>query len=139
MEGPGRPNQSLIFQTGSGRPVLISKGSVERSRALLMDEDAEIIGKILRLVYVFGSLQFSKFNHDNKCLLCVKDNGILAASSQFCKQDLEGLLLWNRVQLKRQAQFWRMEILKEVVKTLIQAYYLLIYLLHKIHQIYFPL
>ena len=105
-----------------------------------MDEDAENIGKILRLVYVFGSLQFSKFNHDNKCLLlCVKDNGILAASSQFSKQDLEGLLLWNRVQLKRQVQFWRMVILKEVVKTLIQAYYLLIYLLHRIHQIYFPL
>lgn len=94
VEGPGRPNQSLIFQTGSGRPVLISKGSVERSRALLMDEDTENIGKILRLDYVFGSLQFSKFNHDNKCLLlCVKDNGILAASSQFSKQDKEGLLL----------------------------------------------
>ncbi|KAG0381280.1 hypothetical protein BDA96_K000300 [Sorghum bicolor] len=45
VEGPGRPNQSLIFQTGSGRPVLISKRSVERSRALLMDEDAEIIGQ----------------------------------------------------------------------------------------------
>ncbi|AQK42453.1 protein BREAST CANCER SUSCEPTIBILITY 2 homolog A isoform X11 [Zea mays] len=44
VEGPGRPaNQSLIFQTSSGRPVLISKRYVERSRALLMDEDVKNI------------------------------------------------------------------------------------------------
>ncbi|XP_066375163.1 protein BREAST CANCER SUSCEPTIBILITY 2 homolog A-like isoform X9 [Miscanthus floridulus] len=45
-------------------------------------------------------------------MLKLLDNGILAASSQFCKQDLEGLLLWNRVQLKRQVQFWRMDDIK---------------------------
>lgn len=85
MEGPGRPDQSLIFQTGSGRPVLISERSIKRSRAALMDEGAENIGKILKLDYM--SLHFSKFTCDNKCLLCVKDDGILAASSQFSKQD----------------------------------------------------
>ncbi|CAN6361195.1 unnamed protein product [Urochloa humidicola] len=45
VEGPGRPDQSLIFQTGSGKPVLVSERSIERSRAVLMDEGAENIGQ----------------------------------------------------------------------------------------------
>jgi hypothetical protein len=75
----------MIFQTGSGRPVLINERSIERSKAVLMDEGAENIAKTLKLDYM--SLHFSKFYCDNKCLLCVKDDGILAASSQFSKQD----------------------------------------------------
>jgi hypothetical protein len=69
VEGPGYPDQSLIFQTGSGRPVLISERSIERSRAVLMDEGAENTGKILKLDYM--SLHLSKFNLDNKCYFFV--------------------------------------------------------------------
>lgn len=41
-EDLGRPDQSLIFQTGSRRPVLIS----ERSSSVVKDGGAENIGKI---------------------------------------------------------------------------------------------
>lgn len=57
MEGFGRPDQSLMFQTGLRRPVLISERSTERSRAV-EEGGADNSSKIGNLF-----LNLSKFNN----------------------------------------------------------------------------